>query len=572
MSSKRSRVRRKPRSGKILIVEGNDAERQIAAEFWRKDGYVVLEASTRWDAIRILETEPSDAESTTWRPVEAVVTALTVPELEDGFALLEWMRDYGPDVPVVVVSAATTEEAVNRALELGAFEYVMKPCGAEELLSAVKNAIAGVTPPGYVQPERHSVSRRGVRWLDWLKEKLIHAPDTEFDADTRSTDAAKLNFSDYDLTDEEQREIEGLFNLISTLPEGEEGSWYVRQEDADTIFRSLAATALSEFAARQVLLAISVSGQERMGLLSKALHAGIQAFSMHHLPIYQFDAARYAELLGNSDLARRYYQEFLDAQRTFQPSEIDRSALKLRDAGPAIQEASDRLSKKPTAADKKNLLLPIFQTFRLGSVVFASKRRAALPVALPGLEDNGEKLAMVVVWGAHACTEFFADALNFSKEDRNKERQKHVIWWSVLSEFVYCFLHLTDRFAFQMLGPEKRDPLVDRLGPLVAERFVENYVGHWPKDRKDQIKSDFYDTLNVATQEYARCRELVAEPIYSQEGVCGKLAWRVGDTAECFDPLPMVQIAAAAAHFLVELDLPQLVEDAASASEAASKL
>lgn len=144
MNSKQSRVRRKPHSSKVLrkvlVVEDDDVEREITAEFLRKDGYVVLEASTRPGAIRVLETKPSDAESTTWRPVDAVVTALTVPELEDGFALLEWMRDYGPDVPAIVVSAATSEETVNKALELGAFEYVMKPVALEDLRAVVKNA------------------------------------------------------------------------------------------------------------------------------------------------------------------------------------------------------------------------------------------------------------------------------------------------------------------------------------------------------------------------------------------------------------------------------------------------
>ena len=55
----------------------------------------------------------------------------------------------------------------------------------------------------------------------------------------------------------------------------------------------------------------------------------------------------------------------------------------------------------------------------------------------------------------------------------------------VLFEFMYFFLHLTDRYAFAQLGPERRNRLIDELVPPTVNATIETCFVHYPKDLKD---------------------------------------------------------------------------------------
>jgi hypothetical protein len=81
-----------------------------------------------------------------------------------------------------------------------------------------------------------------------------------------------------------------------------------------------------------------------------------------------------------------------------------------------------------------------------------------------------------------------------------------------LFEFMYFFIHLTDRYAFEQLGLEKRNKLIDELTPTTIEATTHTFFGHCPKDMKDGIERDFYSNLNNATREYGGCKELLLDP------------------------------------------------------------
>jgi hypothetical protein len=83
-----------------------------------------------------------------------------------------------------------------------------------------------------------------------------------------------------------------------------------------------------------------------------------------------------------------------------------------------------------------------------------------------------------------------------------------------LCEFVYFFLHLTNRSAFAQLGHEKRNKLYDALAPLVVDdtaRTLCTLFG-WPTNLKDGMKREFCNNLNCAEMEYGSCKELLLDP------------------------------------------------------------
>jgi len=75
--------------------------------------------------------------------IDLVVSDLMMPWM-DGFELLEAMRDdeHFRDIPVMIVSARTSEQDKARILALGVNDYLIKPFKQRELLSRIENLIA----------------------------------------------------------------------------------------------------------------------------------------------------------------------------------------------------------------------------------------------------------------------------------------------------------------------------------------------------------------------------------------------------------------------------------------------
>jgi len=96
-------------------------------------------------------------------------------------------------------------------------------------------------------------------------------------------------------------------------------------------------------------------------------------------------------------------------------------------------------------------------------------------------------------------------------KDTKEFQSKYIL---VLLEFMYFYLHLTNRSAFAQLGHEKRNKLQEELVPLVIDdsaRTLCTLFG-WPTNLKDGIKRDFYNNMNNAEMEYGSCIELLLDP------------------------------------------------------------
>lgn len=89
------------------------------------------------------------------------------------------------------------------------------------------------------------------------------------------------------------------------------------------------------------------------------------------------------------------------------------------------------------------------------------------------------------------------------------EREHHEQWFLVLCEFLYFTLHLANRFAFNLLGHEKRCKFQREIYPLVVRPTIEAVVGHWPEHLKDGIERDFQEKLDDAELEYGACTKIV---------------------------------------------------------------
>jgi two-component system KDP operon response regulator KdpE len=110
---------------RILLVEDDDATRDLIAANLRAHGYVVEEAGAVGEAEVAWETRRPDV----------VVLDLGLPD-RDGDALIRRVRRDAA-TPILVISARGDERDKIAALEDGADDYVTKPVGLGELRARV---------------------------------------------------------------------------------------------------------------------------------------------------------------------------------------------------------------------------------------------------------------------------------------------------------------------------------------------------------------------------------------------------------------------------------------------------
>jgi hypothetical protein len=146
----------------------------------------------------------------------------------------------------------------------------------------------------------------------------------------------------FTLTDEEQAEINRFFRMMQeSNQETEQGTLYIHPE----AHKAMTAWALIGYAQSQVTLAeMAEKGVvDNDSCYRKALAAATKAYSLHPLPIYMFDMGCIFEMLGDTASALGAFRSFLESQRRFTPSDVDRITLKQRDIEAAVREALDRL-------------------------------------------------------------------------------------------------------------------------------------------------------------------------------------------------------------------------------------
>ena len=121
----------------MLTIEDDPDIRQLLQTLLRREGYEVSEASSGRDGLRAFhETRP-----------DVVILDLGLPDL-DGWQVLERIRDMS-EVPVLVVTARSSERDKVRGLNAGADDYLTKPFSQVELLARLQaiRRRRGVAPP-----------------------------------------------------------------------------------------------------------------------------------------------------------------------------------------------------------------------------------------------------------------------------------------------------------------------------------------------------------------------------------------------------------------------------------------
>ncbi len=113
----------------ILIVD-DDASIRKGLSLVLHDKYAVITAANGSEAIALFQRERPDI----------VLLDVGLPEI-DGVEVLQQIKQNDPNAAVIMVTAVEEVKTIVKAVKLGAYDYLVKPIGSQELLLTIQHAL-----------------------------------------------------------------------------------------------------------------------------------------------------------------------------------------------------------------------------------------------------------------------------------------------------------------------------------------------------------------------------------------------------------------------------------------------
>jgi DNA-binding response OmpR family regulator len=155
----------------IIIVDDEAPAREMVGDYLKMHGFTV----TLCDGGKSLRGAIESGS-----PPDLVVLDLNMPE-EDGLSIIRDLKGR-TNVPVIMLTA--TASPIDRVvgLELGADDYIAKPCELRELMARIRSVLRRSGPVRQVQPTateatpakggKDQLVRFGTKWLDLEAQAL----------------------------------------------------------------------------------------------------------------------------------------------------------------------------------------------------------------------------------------------------------------------------------------------------------------------------------------------------------------------------------------------------------------
>ena len=112
--------------GKILVVDDEIEVVQLLRDFLTSKGYEVYTALNGAEALAVVKEAKPDI----------VLLDIIMPGM-GGIDTLKEIKKIDPTTAVIMVTALIDEELANRAVKLGAFDYIVKPINIDYLETCV---------------------------------------------------------------------------------------------------------------------------------------------------------------------------------------------------------------------------------------------------------------------------------------------------------------------------------------------------------------------------------------------------------------------------------------------------
>ena len=141
---------------KVLVVDDDAKTVDLVKLYLNRDGYRVFTAGDGNEALRLARENHPDL----------IVLDLMLPGIS-GLEVCRVLREES-DVPIIMLTALTTDEDRLKGLDLGADDYVTKPFSPRELAARVRAVLRRL--PGERGPEK---IEHGALAIDFLKHEAF---------------------------------------------------------------------------------------------------------------------------------------------------------------------------------------------------------------------------------------------------------------------------------------------------------------------------------------------------------------------------------------------------------------
>ena len=116
---------------KILLVDDEKGFVDVISKRMSKRNIEVTRAYSGTEALQALRKKDFD------------VTVLDLKmEDMDGIELLKIFKKIAPQLPVIMLTGHGSEEAARDGIQLGALDYLTKPCDFDELISKIQEVVS----------------------------------------------------------------------------------------------------------------------------------------------------------------------------------------------------------------------------------------------------------------------------------------------------------------------------------------------------------------------------------------------------------------------------------------------
>jgi putative two-component system response regulator len=113
-----------------LVVDDEAPLRSVLSRVLEKSGYECITAASGIEALELLEEDE----------VTVVFSDIRMPEM-DGVTLVGKILERWPEIAIIVITAVTDVEVAVACLQMGAMDYMTKPCQLKEVQARMEQAL-----------------------------------------------------------------------------------------------------------------------------------------------------------------------------------------------------------------------------------------------------------------------------------------------------------------------------------------------------------------------------------------------------------------------------------------------
>lgn len=145
---------------KILVVDDETDILSICGRLLKREGLEVTTADGGKKALELASRETFDL----------ILTDIKMPEV-GGIELIKSIKETSPQSEVIIMTGSGAVETAIEAIRLGAFDYILKPFGASEMLTAVNRCLE------YAKLRRQEKVFRETTYLYHLAQEITKTRD-----------------------------------------------------------------------------------------------------------------------------------------------------------------------------------------------------------------------------------------------------------------------------------------------------------------------------------------------------------------------------------------------------------